>query len=141
MRSFFDAKISNSTEYRAADPRGLTNGLIDARALAATVKGLEERLGYPCVLIIIDTVTRTFGAGDQHQSRDMQRYIQSAAEIHSATSAHIALTKVGDPFLGYCYRGVMSAIPPIATELRTSRNVSNVPQPDSSQVRRRLSDS
>ena len=46
----------------------LTNGLIDASALAATIKGLEERLGHPCVLIIIDTVTRTFGAGDQHQS-------------------------------------------------------------------------
>jgi hypothetical protein len=34
----------------------LTNGLIDAKALAATIKGLEERLGYPCVLIILDTV-------------------------------------------------------------------------------------
>ena len=69
----------------------LTNRLIDAKALAATIKGLEERLGHQCVLIIIDTVTRTFGAGDQHQSRDMQRYIQSADELHRATVAHIAL--------------------------------------------------
>jgi hypothetical protein len=69
----------------------LTNGIIDAKALAATIKGLEERLGHPCILIIIDTVTRTFGAGDQHQSRDMQRYVQSVDELNRATTAHIAL--------------------------------------------------
>ena len=68
----------------------LTTGLIDAKALAATIKSLEERCGYDCVLIILDTVTRTFGPGDQHQSRDMQRYVQSVDELHRATAAHIA---------------------------------------------------
>jgi RecA-family ATPase len=41
-------------------------------------------------LIILDTVTRTFGAGDQHQSKDMQRYVQSVDELNRATNAHIA---------------------------------------------------
>jgi RecA-family ATPase len=49
----------------------LTTGLIDAKALGATIKSLEEKSGFKCVLIILDTVTRTFGPGDQHQSRDM----------------------------------------------------------------------
>ncbi len=68
----------------------LTTGLIDAKTLAATIKGLEQKLGFKCVLIILDTVTRTFGPGDQHQSRDMQRYVQSVDELHRATTAHIA---------------------------------------------------
>jgi AAA domain len=68
----------------------LTTGLIDAKTLAATIKGLEQKLGFKCVLIILDTVTRTFGPGDQHQSRDMQRYVQSVDELNRATTAHIA---------------------------------------------------
>jgi AAA domain len=68
----------------------LTTGLIDAKSLAATIKNLEEKSGFKCVLIILDTVTRTFGPGDQHQSRDMQRYVQSVDELHRATTAHIA---------------------------------------------------
>jgi hypothetical protein len=68
----------------------MTTGLVDAKALAATIKGLEEKSGHPCVLIILDTVTRTFGPGDQHQSRDMQRYVQSVDELNRATNAHIA---------------------------------------------------
>jgi hypothetical protein len=68
----------------------MTTGLIDAKTLAATIKGLEEKSGHKCVLIILDTVTRTFGPGDQHQSRDMQRYVQSVDELNRATGAHIA---------------------------------------------------
>jgi hypothetical protein len=68
----------------------MTTGLIDAKALAGTIKALEEKSGHRCVLVILDTVTRTFGPGDQHQSRDMQRYVQSVDELHRVTSAHIA---------------------------------------------------
>lgn len=68
----------------------LTGGIIDAKTLAMTIKGLEEKSGHTCVLIILDTVTRTFGSGDQHQSKDMQRYVQSVDELTRATGAHIA---------------------------------------------------
>jgi hypothetical protein len=68
----------------------LTTGLIDAKALGATIQGLEDKSGHKCVLIILDTVTRTFGPGDQHQSRDMQRYVQSVDELNRVTNAHIA---------------------------------------------------
>jgi hypothetical protein len=68
----------------------LTTGLIDARTLAAAIKGLEAKSGRECVLIIIDTVTRTFGGGDQNASKDMQKYIQSVDELHRATRAHVA---------------------------------------------------
>jgi RecA-family ATPase len=85
---FFAAERKNLTERRVAAWRkkhgvsgipfvvvggkvDLTSGVIDSRALAATIKTLEEKSGHRCVLIILDTVTRTFGPGDQHQSRDM----------------------------------------------------------------------
>jgi hypothetical protein len=42
------------------------------------------------VLIILDTVTRTLGPGDQHQSKDMQKYVQSVDELNRATGGHIA---------------------------------------------------
>jgi hypothetical protein len=69
----------------------LTTGLIDATALANTIADLEATSGHKCELIIVDTLTRTYGPGDQHQSRDMQRYIQSVDELHRATGAHIAV--------------------------------------------------
>jgi hypothetical protein len=104
---FFAAERKKLTERRVAAWRkkhGVTNipfvvvggkldmttGLIDAKALAMTIKALEAKSGFQCVLIILDTVTRTFGPGDQHQSRDMQRYVQSVDELNRATNAHIA---------------------------------------------------
>jgi hypothetical protein len=68
----------------------LTTGVVDATALAATIAELEAKSGHTCVLIILDTVSRTFGPGDQHQSRDMGKYIQSVDALHRATGAHIA---------------------------------------------------
>jgi len=68
----------------------LTSGLIDAKALALAIKGLEEKSGLPCRMVILDTVTRTFGSGDQNSSKDMQRFIQSADELTRATGSHVA---------------------------------------------------
>ena len=67
----------------------LTTGLTDAKALIETVKALEVDSEEQCVLIVLDTVTRTFGPADQHQSKDMGRYIQSVDEIARAIGAHI----------------------------------------------------
>jgi RecA-family ATPase len=68
----------------------LTSGLIDAKALAFAIKGFEEKSGLPCRLVILDTVTRTFGAGDQNSSKDMQKFIQSADELTRTTGVHVA---------------------------------------------------
>jgi RecA-family ATPase len=74
----------------------LTGGLVDAKALAFALKALEEKSGPPCRLVILDTVTRTFGAGDQNSSKDMQKFNQSADELTRATGSHAAIqTQVG----------------------------------------------
>jgi AAA domain len=68
----------------------MTSGLVDAKALAKAIQQAETMSGHPCVLVILDTVTRTFGPGDQHQSRDMQRFVNSVDELTRATGCHVA---------------------------------------------------
>lgn len=69
----------------------LTSSLADAKALAAVVKQAEKDSGYSCVLIVIDTLTRVFGAGDQNTSKDMGRFIQACDELVRLTGAHVTV--------------------------------------------------
>lgn len=66
-----------------------TKDLVDAKALMAAVKEAEVAVDMKCVWIIIDTLTRVFGAGDQNASKDMSRFVQSCDEILVGTSAHV----------------------------------------------------
>lgn len=68
----------------------LTTGLKDAEDIAATIKQLELECGMPCVWIIVDTLTRVFGPGDQNASKDMSRFIQSCDTVREAvTGSHV----------------------------------------------------
>lgn len=67
----------------------LTTNLADAKALIAAVKQAEFDCGQACVWIIIDTLTRTFGAGDQNTSKDMTKYVLSCDELVRGTGAHV----------------------------------------------------
>jgi RecA-family ATPase len=86
--------VTNIPFVVVGDKLDMTTGLIDAKALTTTNKTLEEKSGHTCVLIILDT-TRTFGPGDRHQSRDMQRYVQSVDELRGRPSLQIASTWAG----------------------------------------------
>ncbi|MBZ9943459.1 AAA family ATPase [Mesorhizobium sp. BR1-1-13] len=66
-----------------------TRNLDDARALIALIKEAETETDLPCVWVIIDTLTRVFGAGDQNASKDMTKFVQSCDEILLATQAHV----------------------------------------------------
>jgi KaiC/GvpD/RAD55 family RecA-like ATPase len=66
-----------------------TANLKDAKDLIAAIKEAEIETGQTCVWIIIDTLTRVFGAGDQNASKDMSRFVQSCDEILAETSAHV----------------------------------------------------
>lgn len=63
--------------------------LKDARDLIKAVQDAETITGQKCVWVIIDTLTRVFGAGDQNASKDMSRFVQSCDEILAATEAHV----------------------------------------------------
>lgn len=69
----------------------LTSNLNDARALAGAIETAAAACDETCVWVIIDTLTRTFGAGDQHSPKDMGRFIQSCDEITRLTKAHVTV--------------------------------------------------
>ena len=104
---FFAAERSSLTQRRVAAWRkqhsesgipfiivsgklDLTTGLYDATDLANITAELSAEFGLPCRLVILDTVTRTFGPGDQNSSRDMTRFVQSVDELTWVTGAHVA---------------------------------------------------
>lgn len=70
----------------------LTSGLADANAIIQTVKAAEEYSGQKCVWVIIDTLTRVFGAGDQNASKDMTKFVQACDTIREGiTGTHLTV--------------------------------------------------
>jgi hypothetical protein len=66
-----------------------TKDLKDARDLIAAIREAETITEMKCVWVIIDTLTRVFGGGDQNASKDMTRFVQSCDEILAETKAHV----------------------------------------------------
>lgn len=66
-----------------------TKDLKDARDLIAAIREAETITGQKCVWVIVDTLTRVFGGGDQNASKDMTRFVQSCDEILAETKAHV----------------------------------------------------
>lgn len=66
-----------------------TRDLKDAGEVINIVRQAELDTGQTCVWIILDTLSRVFGAGDQNASKDMSRFVQSVDEILLKTSAHV----------------------------------------------------
>ncbi len=69
----------------------MTSSLADARALADVVKEASDHCGKPCVWIILDTLTRVFGPGDQNASKDMTRFVHACDELIRQTGAHLSV--------------------------------------------------
>ena len=66
-----------------------TRDLTDARALIAAIREAETITGQKCIWVIVDTLTRVFGAGDQNASKDMVRFVQACDEIVSEVGTHV----------------------------------------------------
>ena len=70
----------------------LTDGLEDAREVINVIEQAEDECGLQCGLIIIDTLTRVFGGGDQNASKDMTRLIDAVSLIQETVpQAHICV--------------------------------------------------
>jgi len=61
----------------------------DAEAIIGVIREAETITGHKCVWVIIDTLTRVFGAGDQNASKDMVRFVRSCDLIITETGAHV----------------------------------------------------
>jgi hypothetical protein len=59
----------------------------DVAELIAGISKLDQQP----VLIIIDTLARTFGTGNENQQSDMNAYVNAADTLRSATKAHVMI--------------------------------------------------
>jgi hypothetical protein len=69
----------------------MTSSLADAKALADVIKQASEHRGQRCVWIVLDTLTRVFGPGDQNASKDMSKFIAACDELIRLTDAHLTV--------------------------------------------------
>jgi len=67
----------------------LTSGVEDASAIVAAIRGVEAQTGQKCVLVVIDTLARTFGAGEENSTMDMNKYVVACDLIRDEITAHI----------------------------------------------------
>lgn len=61
----------------------------DAEAIIGVIREAETITGHKCVWVIIDTLTRVFGAGDQNASKDMVKFVRSCDLILTETGSHV----------------------------------------------------
>ncbi|MCP3412738.1 helicase RepA family protein [Bradyrhizobium brasilense] len=69
----------------------MTSSLADAKALADVIKQASDDCGQRCVWIVLDTLTRVFGPGDQNASKDMSKFIAACDELIGLTGAHLTV--------------------------------------------------
>ncbi len=63
----------------------------DAKELIEVVKQAELKFGQKVSLIVVDTLARTLGEGNENEAKDMGAFIQTVDAIKVATSAHFLL--------------------------------------------------
>lgn len=63
----------------------------NAKTLMRSLDALSERVGKPPSLVIIDTVARNFGAGDENSATDMGRFIDNADRLRRRYGCTVVL--------------------------------------------------
>lgn len=91
-------------------PEGLSNAL-------AAIDSLPLRPG----LIVIDTLNRHFGPGDENSTQDMTRFVQSIDAIRAHTRAHIAIVHHSGKDAEKGARGASSLLGAVDNEFRITR--------------------
>jgi hypothetical protein len=69
----------------------LTANLTNAKEIVHAIQVAERECEQKCVWVIIDTLSRSFGAGDQNASKDMGKYVAACDEILDQTDAHLTV--------------------------------------------------
>lgn len=91
-------------------PEGLTNAL-------AAIDSLPVMPG----LIVIDTLNRHFGPGDENSSQDMTRFVQAIDAIRAHTRAHIAIVHHSGKDAEKGARGSSALLGAVDNEFRITR--------------------
>lgn len=91
-------------------PEGLANAL-------AAIDSLPVRPG----LVVIDTLNRHFGPGDENSSQDMTRFVQSVDALRAHTRAHIAIVHHSGKDAEKGARGSSALLGAVDNEFRITR--------------------
>jgi hypothetical protein len=95
------------------------HGEIDAAAItkALGIRGIQNP-----ALIIVDTLARAMGAGDENTAKDMGQFVQSVDAIRQATGAHVAIIHHSGKDAAKGARGSGSLRAAVDTEIELARN-------------------
>lgn len=91
-------------------PEGLANAL-------AAINSLPVKPG----LIVIDTLNRHFGPGDENSSQDMTRFVQAVDALRAHTRAHIAIVHHSGKDAEKGARGSSALLGAVDNEFRITR--------------------
>ncbi len=67
----------------------LTDPNIDVDRLIELIQQQQSTLGEPIALLVIDTVARVMGGGDENAAQDMGRLVSAGDRIRQTTGAHL----------------------------------------------------
>jgi hypothetical protein len=98
--------------------------------LTATVTYAAEQSAMPCRLVILDTLARAMGGGDENKGQDMGTAVASMDSVRLATGAHVLLVHHCGKNEALGARGHSSLRAAVDTEIEISRadgeNISTV---------------
>lgn len=65
-------------------------GMTDAEDVAALITQIKEVCDAPA-MVVVDTLARNFGGGDENSTKDMNAFVSAVDHIREATGAHVML--------------------------------------------------
>lgn len=95
----------------------------DASALLDAIQGVCERPA----MIVLDTLARNFGAGDENSTQDMNAFIASVDRVRQATGAHVMLVHHTGKDAERGARGSSVLRAALDTEMQCERSDFNLP--------------
>lgn len=93
-------------------------GVGDAEELAMALEELPKRVG----LVVIDTLARTMGDGDENTARDMGVFVRSVDHIRNTTGAHVMVIHHSGKDASKGARGSGSLRAAVDTEIELTRS-------------------
>jgi 5S rRNA maturation endonuclease (ribonuclease M5) len=69
----------------------LFDDLDELDRLIADITGMAEPMGQPVQLVVLDTLSRMIGGGDEDKARDVNVVVRSAERIQRLTGAHVLI--------------------------------------------------
>lgn len=107
--------------YASTMPAALTDG-VSAREVSTEVDRVAAESGDSPALVVIDTVARNFGAGDENSTQDMGAFIQAADSIRTGHEATVLLVHHTGHTDKTRPRGAMALKGAIDAEYRTDKD-------------------